>query len=74
MGRYYQCLPELRWNEPDVNLEQNMTSGVWIGDMDYCLKKGPRPIGGMPSDGIFLRDPSPYLPMFWRKPRKTPKG
>ena len=24
---------------------------------------GPKPMGGIPSEGIFLRDPSPYLPV-----------
>ena len=39
-----------------------------------CLKKGPMPMGGMPSVGVFLRDPSPYLRELRRKPRKTPHG
>ena len=30
--------------------------------------------GGMPSVGVFLRDPGPYLREFRRKPRKTPNG
>ena len=38
------------------------TSGV--GVKADCLKKGPRPIGGMPTVGVFLRDPSPYLREF----------
>ena len=29
---------------------------------------GPGPIGGVPSVGVFLRDPSPYLREFRRKP------
>ena len=29
-----------------------------VGDKDDCLKKEPKPIGGMPSVGVFLRDPS----------------
>ena len=36
--------------------------------------EGLRPMGGVPSVGVFLRDPSPYLREFWRKPRKTRKG
>ena len=28
---------------------------------------GPRRVGGMPSVGVFLRDPSPYLREFRRK-------
>ena len=35
---------------------------------------GPGPIGGMPSVKVFLRDPSPYLHEFLRKPRKTLNG
>ena len=36
---------------------------VWcdVGVKADCLKKGLKPIGGMPSVGVFLRDPSPYL-------------
>ena len=45
-----------------------------VGVKADCLKKGPRPIGGLPSMGVFLRDPSPYLRKFRRKPRKTPNG
>ena len=47
---------------------------VIVGDKADCLKKGPRPIGGMPSVGVFLRDPSPYLREFRRKPQKTLNG
>ena len=35
---------------------------------------GPGTIGGMPSVRVFVKDPSPYLREFRRKPRKTPKG
>ena len=38
--------------------------GVGIGIKADCLKKGPRPISGMPSVVVFLRDPSPYLREF----------
>ena len=31
-------------------------------------------LGGMPSVGVSLRDPSPYLSEFRRKPRKTTNG
>ena len=34
----------------------------------------PRPVGGVPSVGGFLRDPSPYLREFKRKPLKIPNG
>ena len=37
-------------------------------------QEGPRPMGGMPSLRVFLRDPSPYLREFRRKSRKTPNG
>ena len=41
-----------------------------------CPLVGPGPFGGVPSvgGGVFLRDPSPYLREFRRKPRKTPNG
>ena len=29
-----------------------------------CLLMGPGPVGGVPSVGVFLRDPSPYLREF----------
>ena len=38
------------------------------------LLVGPGPVGGMPSLGVFLRDPNPYLREIWRKTRKTPNG
>ena len=52
------------------------TEELWcgVGDKANCLKIGPRLIGGMPSVGVFLRDPSPYLREFRRKTRKTPNG
>ena len=41
---------------------------------DRLSHEGPRSLSGMPSGGIFLRDPSPYLREFLSKPRKTPNG
>ena len=35
---------------------------------------GSRPMSGVPSVGVFLRDPSPYLCESLRKTRKTPNG
>ena len=35
---------------------------------------GPGPIGGVPSVGVFLRNPSPYLLEFLRKPQNTANG
>ena len=35
---------------------------------------GPLLLRGMPSVEIFLRDPSPHIREFRRKPWKTPKG
>ena len=39
-----------------------------------CPLVGPRPVKGVPFVGVFLRDPSPYLSEFRRKPRKTRNG
>ena len=39
-----------------------------------CPLLGPGPIGGVPSMGVVLKDPSPCLREFRRKPRKTPNG
>ena len=38
--------------------------GGGVGVKADCLNIGPRPIGGMPSVGVFLRYPSPYLREF----------
>ena len=38
------------------------------------LHERPRTTCGMPSMGVFLRDPSPYLRQFRRKPRKALNG
>ena len=32
-----------------------------VGVKADCFHEGPRSMDGMPSVGIFLRDPSPYL-------------
>ena len=45
-----------------------------VGFKVNCLLVGPGTIGGMPSMGVFLRDPSPHLCKFWRKPLKTSNG
>ena len=39
-----------------------------------CSLVGPGLTGGVPFVGVFLRDPSPYLSKFRRKPRKTRNG
>ena len=39
-----------------------------------CQLKEPRTTEKMPSVKLFLRDPTPYLPEFRRKLRKTPNG
>ena len=39
-----------------------------------CPLVEPDPVGGLPSVGFFLRDPTPYLREFWRKTRKTLNG
>ena len=39
-----------------------------------CPLVEPGSIGGMPFVEVFLRDPSPHLSEFRRKPRKTPNG
>ena len=44
-----------------------------LGNESNCQHEGPGTIIGMPSAGVFLRDPSVYLHKFRRKPRKTPK-
>ena len=45
-----------------------------VGFKANCSLVGPGPIGGMPSVGVFLRDPRPHLREFRRKPRKIPNG
>ena len=45
-----------------------------LGFESNCPLVGPGTIGGVLSVGVFLRDPSPYLGEFRRKPLKTPNG
>ena len=45
-----------------------------VGFKANCSLVGPGPIDGMPLLGYFLRDLSPYLREFRRKPWKTPNG
>ena len=47
---------------------------VVVGFKVNCPLMGPGPIVGMSSVVVFLRDSSPYLREFQRKPRKTPNG
>ena len=60
-------------------LKQNENFGFlrgWllvVGFKADCLTRDIG-LGGMPSVGVFLRDPSPYLREFRRKSRKTPNG
>ena len=52
---------------------QVVTSGLLVvGFKADCLTKGPKSMGRVPSVGVFLRDPSPFLQEFRRKPEKTP--
>ena len=51
----------------------NFPDGRMDVGFNYPLVR-PRTIGEMPSVGIILRDPDPYLRVFRRKPRKTPNG
>ena len=39
-----------------------------------CSFMGAGPVGEVPSVEVFLRDPSPYVREFRRKPRKTQNG
>ena len=43
-------------------------------DKANCPHVGPGPKGGMPSVGIFLRDPKPHLREIQKEPRKTQNG
>ena len=39
-----------------------------VGCKTDCSQRGPKPMGGMPFVGVFLKDPSPYLHDFhWMK-------
>ena len=46
------------------------TAKLVVGFKADCLTRDLG-LGGMPSVGVFLRDPIPYLCEFLRKPRKT---
>ena len=51
-----------------------VSSDVVVGFKANCPLVGPGSIGGMPSVEAFLRDLSPHLREFRRKPQKTPSG
>ena len=61
----------------DVTVQRNYHK-LWVGFgcrfKANCPLVGLGPIGGVPSVGIFLTDPSSYLCEFQRKPPKTPNG
>ena len=44
-------------------------NGEKVGHDPSTTRKHPGPVGRVPSVGIFLRDPSPYLRKFQRHPR-----
>ena len=48
--------------------------GWAVGFKANCPLVGPGITGRVPSVGVFLRDPRPYLRKFQRKPRRTPNG
>ena len=48
--------------------------GWVVGFKANCPLVEPLPIGGVPSVGVFLWDPSLYLREFRRKAWKTPNG
>ena len=50
----------------------NSTFLVSCRDKDNCPHAWPWAVEGGYSAGVFLRDSSPYLREFWRKPRKKP--
>ena len=69
---YIRCIKS-RW----LNEHHLQYSFSWLVDCRCkanCPFVGPGPIGGVPSVGVFLRDPSPHLLEFRKKPRKTPNG
>ena len=63
------CYPS---NFGNVKFQGWLVVDCW--DKANCPHVGPGPMGDMLSVGAFLRDPSPYLREFRRKPRKTPNG
>ena len=60
--------------------DEKFSELLFIGWMDgyrcesNCPIVGPGIIGGMPSVGVILRHPNPYLRDFMRKPQKTSNG
>ena len=62
--------------ETEIHPKGPRGNGWLVGCRVYgrMSHEGPKPMGWMPSVEVFLRDPSPYLREFRRKPRKTPNG
>ena len=58
------------------NIKNGFRDGWLVGcwDKANCPHVGAEPMGGMPSVEVFLKDPSPYLREFRRKPRQTQNG
>ena len=76
-SRETSCWPPIlseNWRM-EIALQQEW---VWLGGVigfkTNCLHMRPGPTGGVPFVGVFLRDPSPYLREFRRKPQKTQNG
>ena len=69
-AEYYQNSIEKTHN-PSIILKP---VGCGCRDESNSPHVGPVPMDEMPSVDVFLRDHSPYLREFWRKPRKTLNG
>ena len=65
---------EIHFAELFVNKRNIWVGWLVVGIEGRLSHGGLRPMNGMPSVGFFLREPSPYLREFRRKPRKTPNG
>ena len=64
------------WSDVDEPMETDEMDG-WIKRCKFesnCPLVGPGTIDELFSVGDFLRDPSPYLREFQRKPLRTPNG
>ena len=57
---------------PPLHLFMLVRVGLGCRIKSNCLYVKHRSMEGVLFVGVFLRDPSPYLSEFWRKPRKTP--
>ena len=81
---FLKCISTIKERERQIKYNFYLTSKDYKVDFKHyfvvcsfqcrLFHEGPRHISGVPSMGVFQRDPIPYFREFRRKPWKTPNG